>query len=205
MPFVPAPNVVECHIRQTYLGQQIENILYFRLEDNPTPVSMLNLASNLATWFTTGPRSRMSSSLFLREVYAVDLTTETSETATFSVTNDPGGPDATDPLPGSVALCVSFRTSGRGRSSRGRNYLSGWGQDAVSGNAFSPTLASATAEDYEELIGGGPFELPAEWVIVSRISEGLPRASALIQPVTAVVLTDINVDSQRRRLAGRGR
>jgi hypothetical protein len=42
-------------------------------------------------------------------------------------------------------------------------------------------------------------------VVLSRISEGVPRDLALAQAVTGILTTDLFIDSQRRRLTGRGR
>jgi hypothetical protein len=42
-------------------------------------------------------------------------------------------------------------------------------------------------------------------VVLSRISEGVPRDLALAQTVTGILTTDLFIDSQRRRLTGRGR
>jgi hypothetical protein len=42
-------------------------------------------------------------------------------------------------------------------------------------------------------------------VVLSRIQDGVPRDLALAQTVTSILTTDLFIDSQRRRLTGRGR
>jgi hypothetical protein len=108
-------------------------------------------------------------------------------------------------VPNNVALCLSFRSSGRGRSSRGRNYISGFPEGYVSGNDIDTTLADALVVAYEELKDAATFTDDWTWIVYSRFQNGNARPEALIAPVDAVVLTDYTVDSQRRRLPGRGR
>jgi hypothetical protein len=134
-----------------------------------------------------------------------DLSTQTSPTVTVTTGLPITGTNTSDPLPNHVALCVSFRTNGRGRSARGRNYVSGFGEDAASGNTFSGTIANPIAQGYAALINSATYTLDWEWVVYSRYENGDPRTEALIAPVDNVVLTDLVVDSQRRRLPGRGR
>lgn len=203
MAFIPVPNVAQVNIRSTLDGQRIENTLYFKHLSAWSGVELANLASLVRAWWTTGPRAQLSSGLVLREVYAVDLTSANGATATDAVTNDPGGPDTAFRVPNSVALCVSFRTAQRGRSYRGRNYVAGWTVDSVTGNTFNSTKANAIKDAYEDLLVGlndGEYQ----WVIASRYANGQPRTTGVWSYVTAVTLVDLTVDSQRRRLPGRG-
>ena len=88
-------------------------------------------------------------------------------------------------------------------AARGRNYIVGLAEDVVSGNSVTPGFAAAVTAAYTALItatGAGPWL----WVVVSRYSNGAPRSQGLAQAVNAALLTDTNIDSQRRRLSGRG-
>jgi hypothetical protein len=203
MAFIPVPNTAQFNIRQTYLGERIENTLYARNPTGWTPVALANIATILRDWYTTQLRAPLSNQLVLREVYAVDLASVSGPTATVSVTNDPGGAGTAQPMPGSVALCVSLRTANRGRSFRGRNYVAGFTEDHVNGNQFTSSIVTSITTAYDGLLavfsGGG-----VEWVVVSRFSNGLPRTTGIATAVTDALVVDSNVDSQRRRLAGRG-
>jgi hypothetical protein len=42
------------------------------------------------------------------------------------------------------------------------------------------------------------------WCVVSRHLDGLPRDIGITRKITTVILTDLTIDSQRRRLPGRG-
>jgi hypothetical protein len=42
------------------------------------------------------------------------------------------------------------------------------------------------------------------WVVVSRFSGGVERVTGVTTPVVQAAYHDLNLDSQRRRLTGRG-
>jgi hypothetical protein len=146
----------------------------------------------------------LSDEYILRETYAVSLDSDTAPAATATtVPAVTGGNNTGGPLPGSVSLCLSLRTEGRGRSSRGRQYISGFRDIAIDGNRFTDAKADAVVaafSDYATQSFGGQAVL----VVVSRVQDKVQRAQALVQQVTAIIVTDTFVDSQRRRLTGRG-
>jgi len=109
-----------------------------------------------------------------------------------------------DLLPGNCSLSISFRTAGRGRSSRGRNYFVGLVESQVNGDVVNGGNVDAYQTLYEELIGAGSVVTGWQWVVVSRFFNGAPRTAGLAQPVTAVVVVDSFIDSMRSRLLGRG-
>jgi hypothetical protein len=115
-----------------------------------------------------------------------------------------------DPTPANVSLAVSFRTAGRGRSSRGRNYFVGFVDDQVTGNVVNNSDAVDIRNAYAALIAAAATA-NVSWVVVSRFSgvdadgKPIPRAAGVTSLINAVSLVDNDVDSQRRRLNGRGR
>lgn len=204
MPFVPAPNVAMCELRQILDQEQIENILYFEAAAALTPAMMTQLGLDLIEWWNTDLSANLSIELTLSEVFITDLTTNTSPTVSVTTGLPDVGQVANPALPGNVALAVSFRTAGRGRSSRGRNFVPGIHESAVSGSHTTGSFRTAIEDSYQNLIGAGALSLGFQWAVVSRITGGAPRTAALVQPVTSAVVIDNVVDSQRRRLPGRG-
>jgi hypothetical protein len=206
MAFVGKANCVQVNLRFTLLSQQIENTLYFEYNaGSVTTALMTTLGQDLITWWAASIAGELTTDLTFREVYVTDLTTQTSPTVTVTTGLPLNGTLSGDPVPNNVALCLSFRSSGRGRSSRGRNYISGFPEGYVSGNDIDTTLADALVVAYEELKDAATFTDDWTWIVYSRFQNGNARPEALIAPVDAVVLTDYTVDSQRRRLPGRGR
>lgn len=204
MPFVPAAETAQFNIRGTLHGEQVENTLYFANGDGWDSAQLATFGSYLLDWYTTNVRAYLSTGFVLREVYAVDLSAQDGPSATVTVENDPGGPLGADALPGNVALCVSFRTAFRGRSRRGRNYISGFVETQVSANGISSGVVNAIVAGYQELLSIGTYP-SIQWVVVSRYQNKVQRTNALVTPVTAVLAVDNYVDSMRRRLPGRGR
>lgn len=203
MPFVPAPNVAMVEMRYTYQGQQVENTLYFEAQGTISVAIMNTLGANLAALYSSLVQANMPTSLSLREIYITDLTTETSPTVTFTGTLPLVGNDGQPAMPSSVTLTMSFRTNGRGRSSRGRNYLLGITENEVDNNFVSSTFYGPWESFYQGLLDLAEDETWT-WVVLSRIQDGLPRAVGLAQPVTSFLVVDTVVDNQRRRLPGRG-
>lgn len=206
MAFIPVPNVAQVNVRGTYLNEQVENTLYVRQNVGWTAESLSLMCGAIATWFQASMLPLLSTFYTFREAYAVDLTTVSSGTATASPVSTATGGTAGDPLPGNVALCASFRTGSRGRSFRGRNYVCGLVEPNVTGNNIASTWANSVVNAYEQLLI--PDEWLAtiqEWVVVSRYANNQPRSSGIATRITDVLVVDTFVDSQRRRLPGRGR
>jgi len=118
-----------------------------------------------------------------------------------NATNAAPGNQLGETMPNNVSFVVSHRTGLTGRSGRGRTYL--WGLATVSLSAnedvFLTTFADQAVDEFEAL---DSFVAPIGWehVVLSRHSGGVPRATALIIPVTQYVYTDLKVDTRRKRL-----
>jgi hypothetical protein len=182
----------------------VENTLYFTLVEAITPSAVQQTASGVEGWFVAELLPLLSNQYIFREVYAVSLDTETGPTATSNTSAGTVGGTPGDALPGSVALCVSFRTASRGRSFRGRNYVCGLVEPNVSGNGVAAPWAASVIGAYEGLLVLSEY-VNGPWVVVSRYTNKQPRSLGIATQITDVVLVDTSVDSQRRRLPGRGR
>lgn len=205
MPFVPAPNVAQAELRFTLGTQKAENVLYFEASAGISTTLMGNLAAALDAWWKANLKASASSSVVLTEVYVTDLTTDTSPTLSRLVLAPATGTDVGTVLPNNVAYCVQFKTGHRGRSGRGRNYIMGLTTGTVTGNTLSGPAQTVFLNAYSLLIGAGTFVAGFQWGVLSRIHNGADRAAGLFQPITSVNVFDATVDSQRRRLPGRGR
>lgn len=195
--------LVKAEVRFTWNNQQVENVLHFRhVIDSPDPTNMLALAqaindSVVSEWLPT-----MTSSVTFREVYVEEYADAISQSVTFPGTG--GGGFAGQSMPGNCALCVSLRTAFAGRSRRGRFYTIGMNELHQDGGVVSAAYSSAWLGALQDLADRVALQ-NWEWVIASFIDNGVPRPTGLVTPVTARVLVDSFVDSQRRRLQGRGR
>lgn len=206
VPFVPAPNVLMVEYRFLVNSQQMENVMYFRKQDLSTIVSAeaTALLDTLAATWVSDAASLTCTDAVLKELYATDLTTDLSPT--YAVSVDEAGTGSGAVMPGNVTVTTGFRTAGRGKSSRGRNYWVGMPSGAFDGDVVNSTwLANSIL--YYLAVRDAIDAMDTSWahVLVSRRSEGQWREVAYVQAVTSYFHADNLSDSQRRRLTGRGR
>lgn len=201
MVFVPVPSTLQVELRGTVHGVPFENVLYFTADGTITTGDVDDLFDFFENEWVPAAALMQGPAVVWNEAYGTDLTTQTSPVYVRSFSPPIQGNPAGDPtLPGSVAFTVSFRTAGRGRSSRGRNYVTGLTEGQVTANLLGSGFANSWVALYGELLGVGTFPPAWDWVVVSRISEGEPRAVGLAQTVTDVTYTDLRVDTMRSRL-----
>jgi hypothetical protein len=184
-------------------GQRIENVLYFRQADSYDDTELLTLAGEVAAWYTDNILPHLSSALTLVAVKATSLESDTAPAVEVPVSGSPSGGSGDPPLPSNCALVVKFLTAGRGRSSRGRNYIPAIPKTQESSNDINPTVAASLLDGYDILRDVGVITEGAHSV-VSRFLDGVERSPGIAQLVTGVTFTDLTLDSQRRRLPGRG-
>lgn len=205
MPFVENPNVAMVEFRQSWDDQKVENTLYFDRGTAPTSGQIAELAATLATWWETHMSPLQSNTVSLNEVVVTSLASETAPQLVYTFSLPAIGAQTAPSLPNNVSWAVKFNTVGRGRSSRGRNFFVGLVESHVDQNEVSATHAAAIVDAYQELFTVlGDMTDPWTWVVYSRYTAGNERATGLAQAVTSVSPTDLIIDSQRRRLPGRG-
>lgn len=118
-------------------------------------------------------------------------------------TLDVGGVSA-DSLPNNVAYCISKYTGLRGRSQRGRFFLPGIPSNAREGasrvsSAYQTSIVTACSGFLGQMIAA--TFVP---VVISLYTAGAPRTTGIYNPITTLAPVDNVLDSQRRRLPGRG-
>lgn len=135
-------------------------------------------------------------------VVASDRTSTTLATSSSSPRAPVLGGGA-DSLPMVCCLRVDFRTGIAGVWYNGRNFVPGLPEDKV----VKSHIDAAWAEDVRAAIEGlitWATALEYTWVVVSRRFDGAFRSSAVITPVTSVVVPDLRVRTYRQRIAHYG-
>lgn len=207
MVFIPAPNVAQVEVRGTLDSQPVENTLYFLKKAPPiTQASLQQLAQAVLDWWDASALPWLPVNYVFREVYATDQSSATGPASTVTSVGQSGSRNpASGVLPNSNTLCISFRTAGRGRSSRGRNYWAGLTRGDVTGNQASAILQGGLRDVYLDLRDLTINDIiPWYWVVLSRYHNKAPRPQGLTNTITEVLIVDGTIDSQRRRLPGRG-
>jgi hypothetical protein len=203
MAFIPTASTVRVDALQDLDGQHCENTLwYFSAGDSIDVTWMIALGTAINSIFTTFFPPFHPSEWVYRGCVVTDQSSE-SAPAVNVVTSATPGTNESDMLPGNVSWAIKFSTTGRGRSSRGRNFFCGLPRDQVNNNALDSIFAGSVISAYEQFLIP-TLDLDAALVVVSHQLAGAPRSAGLAQPVVAITYTDLTVDSQRRRLPGRG-
>lgn len=210
MPFVPVANTALVETRMTWASQQVENTLWIEFPAAISPSDLLTLANDIDSWWETFYGPLVSDGVQLHEVVATDMTSASSGQVSVTPAIAAIGGQSSPDLPSNASLTISFRTALRGRSFRGRNYLVGLTEDTNTGNIINDAFLALVVAAYEELLPGGSALSAGEWVVASRFSGvdtngvPIPRVAGVTTPITTVVIVDNVIDSQRRRLPGRG-
>lgn len=198
-------NVAQVDVLQRWDGQEVENTLYFFSTVPITPLSLDDLAINMRDRWQTEMLPLQSSQVAF---FAVSVTHLTPVPAMFAIspalTPNIGG-DSNPASPNNVTLAISFQTGLSGRSYRGRNYWIGLTEPNVFNSTVASGLRASIVAAYATMIGVDSVATNWTWCIYSRYVNNVPRETGLAQDVTSVAILDDVVDSQRRRLPGRGR
>lgn len=203
MPFQPVPDTVVAKLRYTWAFQRCENTLFFRLPTGWDLTTMDALAAGLFNIWEDHWRAQQSVSVELREILVTQLEGEVDLTTTYTPAAPIGGTNTSPSLPNSVSLCVSFRTGFTGRSARGRNYFIGLCEDQVTANSVNDATQTAILNGYNAVLDLAN-DFPCQWVVVQRYANNVQLPAGVTRAITDILIVDDVVDSQRRRLPGRG-
>lgn len=201
--YVPGNGIAQVEARFSLNGQRVENTLYYDFKSSTFGDFITAIFDNYQTILWAQLRAICSVNISLQEIFVTDLTTQTSPTAVETSITNPLGVVNTDAVPNGTALVVCFRTNGRGRSSRGRNYIAGIAEGNKTASQFSVGAVVAVESAYAALQDEmGSLGFPQ--VVFSRFSNGQPRAVGLSQVVTAYDVVTPFTRSQRNRNPGVG-
>lgn len=206
MPFQPAPGTVGVIIEGRLVGQQYENTLaFFQNGADPTVGDCSALATNAKDWWNTLMLPMLCDTLIMLRVTAKNLFVNGGAKAVISM-DAMQGAVSTEQAPSNVAAVVTFDTGQSSKSSHGRNYIGAVPNSVIDVNTLEGGFCSDIISAYQQLLPGGTYDpSPYYWSVLSRQSNSVVLAAAIAVPVLNVYFTDTTVDSQRRRLPGRGR
>lgn len=206
MPFQPAPGTIGVQVECRLSGQQTINDLYFFQNGaDPTIGDCLTIADLVRLWWIENILPNLSETLVAFRVIAKNLFVNGGAKGIIGFSGETGG-IATEQAPNNVAAVVTFDTGQAGKSSHGRNYIPGVPNANITVNTIDSAFITAITDAYKQLLPGGLADpAPYFWSVLSRQSGGVVAAQATAVPVANVYFTDNIVDSQRRRLPGRGK
>jgi hypothetical protein len=203
MAFVPFTRTIKIEPVFTYGSQICENVFHFILSFDPTPEAGETLAALVKDWWTNNMIDLVAPELILTKVKWSIMEAEDDPAGEDAGGLPVSGTGASPQLPNNVTCVVRWATGLRGRSHRGRTYHLGLMESQVQGNTLLPSVVSDLTIEYLKLKEFQVIGAPATLAVASRIADGVERTQGVITPVTSVFI-DAIVDSQRRRLPGRG-
>jgi len=206
MAFIPVSDTAQVRIEGRVDNQQTINDLYFRHSTGAIAQADIQaLASAMATWYGGSMCPLLNEAWQGVATHARDLSSELGFVADQSMVGT-NGTVTGEAAPNNCTMSVSIRSAFPGRSFRGRNYVPVLTNSQVTGNNIDADWAQSVVDAYALLLfGGGALPGGWVWVVVSRFSGGLPRPDGVFSEVFSVRVVDLVVDSQRRRLPGRGK
>lgn len=206
MPFIPVADVAHVRIEGRMDNQETINDLYFRHTTGAIAAAdLVALDEAIAVWYGGTMAPLLNEGWHGVAVHGRDLTTALGFVNDRSIGTVVGGISG-EAAPNNCTMAVSFRSALSGRSNRGRNYVPVLTNSQVTGNFIDSDWAQSIVDGYAELLfGGGALPGGWVWVVVSRFTNNEPRVAGVFNEVFSVLVTDLVVDSQRRRLPGRGK
>lgn len=198
MAFVPIPGCIEARVHgQNVTGQDIIHVLHFKgAGTHPTNAEVIAAAQFYVTTVFPLLRPALTTRYTLLDVTARDISIAAGYEFTQFVTTNNTGTDGSDPYAASAALSQSWRTTHAGRKERGRTYWGPFTEGGITGDRIQSGILNVLIQVGVALISQSPSV---------GLTFGIKSlADTAFKEVTAYVLETI-IDSQRRRLTGRGR
>lgn len=203
MQFIPVPNTASVEAIFDVFGQKVENVYHVSQSSPFTETALAQAASAFVDWYGLHGKTLTGGYCSLAKIVAKDLTSADGPAIEYN-TGLPiaGTAPAAQAAPLNVTCAVSFGTAKRGRSYRGRIYQIGLNVSQYNENQITGGMQSALITAYAALVAA--FHTAGfDMCVVSRFANKAPRAQGVHTTITSVNV-DVNLDSQRRRLTGRG-
>lgn len=202
MAFIPASQIIRTTVEYLLDGQILANVFHVDANEPVTAAVIDLVLDEFENWLDTELMPLLSEDITATGVVGRDLTTITGPLVERPLTTPIAGGTAFPALPNNVAVCVTLLTDLSGRSFRGRSYMPGLAENSAVLSELGPSGATNVGLAYIALVDA--LSLAGYELVVTSFQAGLaPRAAGVSTPITAVGVNTI-LDSQRRRLPGRG-
>jgi len=204
MTFIPTVDTARATLNFSQGTSLGVNVLWFKRSSAIVSADLTTLAIDLTNWWDTYGDPTMVASGQLNSIDVIQQDSSTSPSINYAPASPIAGTAAGTGAPLNVTIVSSFRTANRGRSSRGRFYSYALSETDTNndGVTIGSGLQTALSVMWANLSG---FVAPDGWthVVVSKQLDGVARTAGLAQAITSYII-DTALDSQRRRLLGRG-
>jgi len=203
-PYIPVPNTAKCEMIYTVLDEVVENVLHFFKASPWNVATLLSLGASVKGAWDLYIQPNQSTDCVLTRIKLTDLASQTGASVEYVAGLPLAGTIGNGVENGAQTVVTKLLTPGRGRSRRGRIYNIGMPDNTVTNNritdAYAQDLTDAWNNFRAEVLTG------AEEAVQVIVSQCQGKAWLETGETYEVVdcSTDVWVDSQRRRLHGRG-
>lgn len=200
--FIPAEKTAKVELIYTQNNQRVENVFYLQLENTIETDDVGTIAVNVGNAFSAHipPIFNENTTLVLIRVTDVSVENSFIRDSSVNINGDLLGAG----VPGNVTVAVTFASGLTGRSQRGRLFQVGLDDGQIDGNDLTAGTPAAIADAWSDFFAQLATDtLAATHVIASYCHNGSWRTNAQLTPVLSY-FCDNHLDSQRRRLTGRG-
>lgn len=197
------PLTIQCDIIFLLFGQRVENVVHVEVPGGIDAAVIADTANEVGAWVLDTYLPLLSASVVFLNVEAKNLNIVDGGVAIFNAPPGSVGGIGSPGEPGNVSYTISLRTAQSGRSFRGRKYVPGIPASKRTENTIDATWSGQLVAAFNDLIAVLQA-LDKFLVVVSRVADGVERAIGVATHVETAQVTDLFIDSQRRRLTGRG-
>lgn len=208
MANLPVPDTAQVEVRMVAFGQHIETVYQHKGDTAWGTLELQELAEAYVDAYQNNMDGTMGAAIVWSSVIARDLSgTGLQAEVVFDVGNATPANGTTLPL--STAFAVHKSTAGPGRSGSGRVFHPGITNlhlETGDGNRIEDGSIAAFVAAYNAVLGSvnAAAVNGSTQVIVSRQHAGVQLDPPVTYEVINYTARDVFVDSQRRRLTGRG-
>jgi len=203
MEYIPVPNTAQLEFVFNWGGQVCQNVLHYVKASPWTITNLEELCGAAIGEYVSQFNINNPTNMSLTMVRATDLSSQNGPVYESSDTLPATGSNGSPSLPNNCAVVVTKRTALRGRSYRGRIYHMGLTEGSVTENQVLAASMTGILSRWTTLLALPLTADEALMCVVSRYNNNAPRTTGVATLVTNLT-SDGFIDSQRRRLPGRG-
>lgn len=198
MTFRPVPDCAQAVIEWQYAATTMKwtNTFWFQ-KPGFTVADMDDLANDLQYWCNENLTSIMATGVVNNKVTVYDMRDELGPKVQSSLAGQAGGQGG-ETIPPTLALVITLRTGSRGRSGRGRHYLTGFALADQDVGSLAVSARNVCVTAYNALLATQPTGW--SWVVVQRSSGGAYLAEGVPRAITSIEARSDIWASQRRRV-----
>lgn len=203
MAFIPLPNTAQVAMRFLQDNQELANVYHVTYGGSADATLLEEIGERFISWWDAAMQPFVSATVSLREVAVVDQSVANGVGVLVTTGLPLNGGNVNGAMPNSTTVAVKWPTGRTGRSFRGRTYHIGLTENQVLNNNLDPAAASSLRIAYQTLLEENKSAL-TPLVVASRYTNNAPRTEGITTEARNPSINPV-IDSQRRRLPGRGR